>query len=113
MSSPEFDYKNRVDDLVTNCTLQIRLAFTTSDLSDPAVLRLCKHLINALIQVFASPEFSNHLGKASLSQCVQELLVRLLDPKLTLVDNGASISKALNVLMVRILENSNRNDSFR
>lgn len=113
MSSPGFDFKTRVDDIVTNCTLQIRLSFTTSDLSDSAVLRLCKHLINALIQVFGSPEHASSLGKAALSQCVQELLFRLLDPKLNSVENGSSISKALNVLMVRILENSNRNDSFR
>ncbi|TPX36658.1 hypothetical protein SmJEL517_g01345 [Synchytrium microbalum] len=106
------DVINHVDDIVSAITLQIRIAFTAVDISSPNVSRLCKHLVNALVQLFAYPNLAKKLSQSNLMTCVKELLHRLLDPTLQTLEQGSTLAKALNVLVVRILENCDKNDSF-
>ncbi|KAJ1562829.1 Microtubule-associated protein, microtubule dynamics during spindle orientation [Nowakowskiella sp. JEL0078] len=101
-----------LNEIVSAITLQIRIAYTSADLSVAGVFRLCKHLVNVLVQIFTDVKLARALGKNQLHQCCQELLNRLLDPSLQAFENGSQLSRALNVLMVRILENCIRNDSF-
>ena len=102
-----------MNDIVVAVTLQIRIAFTTADIGNVSISRLCKHLVNMLVLRFSSNTLPKLLNKDTLHQCIQELLNRLLDPTLATIENGSQLTKALNVLMVRILENSNRTSSFR
>ncbi|KAI9145343.1 armadillo-type protein [Paraphysoderma sedebokerense] len=101
-----------IDQLVNAITLQVRLAFTAPDAASAALTRLCKHLINALVQLFSRKECATALSKDSLHQLLQELLHRLLDSTLPQLEYGPQLARALNVLMIRILENSDRNTSF-
>jgi cytoskeleton-associated protein 5 len=102
-----------VDDIVSAVTVQIRLSFLAADIGDQNISRLCKHLVNLLVQMFSDAELSASIMREPLFQCVKELLNRLLDPKLARIENGVQLTKALNVLMVRILENCDRNSTFR
>lgn len=102
-----------IDDIINATTMQVRIAFTTADLSSHSTSRLCKHLVNMLVQIFSSSELPKRLSNEPLRQCIQELLNRLLDPSLPSIENGTQLTRALNVLMVRILDNSNRNSVFR
>ncbi|KAJ3202313.1 Microtubule-associated protein, microtubule dynamics during spindle orientation, partial [Dinochytrium kinnereticum] len=101
-----------LDEVISAITLQIRIAFTAADLSSPGTGRLCKHLVNVLVQIFTIPELAKETGIEPLQQCMQELLKRLLDPNLQQIEQGPQLARALNVLMVRILENCDRNKSF-
>ncbi|KAJ3032355.1 Microtubule-associated protein, microtubule dynamics during spindle orientation, partial [Rhizophlyctis rosea] len=101
-----------VNEIVPGLTLQIRLAFTASDVTSAGVSRLCKHLINVLVQIFSVPELARALGKGELHTCIFELLHRLLDPVLQQLDQGQQLARALNMLMVRVLDNAGRNDCF-
>ena len=102
-----------VNEIVPALTLQIRLAFTASDVTSAGVSRLCKHLINVLVQIFSVPDLARALEKGQLHTCIYELLHRLLDPVLQQLDQGQQLARALNMLMVRVLDNSDRNDCFR
>ncbi|KAJ3300457.1 Microtubule-associated protein, microtubule dynamics during spindle orientation [Borealophlyctis nickersoniae] len=102
-----------VNEIVPTLTLQIRIVLTASDnLRDPSVARICKHLINVLVQIFSVPKLAKKLTKDRLHQCIHELLNRLLDPTLKEIDETNQLGRALNMLMVRILENSDRTDCF-
>ncbi|KAJ3398578.1 Microtubule-associated protein, microtubule dynamics during spindle orientation [Chytriomyces hyalinus] len=101
-----------IDQIVNAITLQVRLAFSASDLTTPMASKLCKVPLNVLVVVFSSPAISKAISRPSLYQCVQEMLNRLLDPALQSLENGPIMSKALNVMMVRVLENCDRNMSF-
>ncbi|KAJ3392260.1 Cytoskeleton associated protein 5 [Entophlyctis sp. JEL0112] len=101
-----------INEIVSAVTLQIRIAFGAADLSSTGTTRLCKHLVNISVQIFSLPAIAKHIQKVPLHQCVQELLNRLLDPNLQTVDQGPQLAKALNVLMVRVLDNTDRNLSF-
>lgn len=108
----------QLNQLVNSIILQIRLAFTSPSLfsSDSTTLiRLCKHLINVLVQIFTNTDLALELGADTMHQLLSELLVRLIDPALqkSLGENGSQLVRALNVLMLRILENCNRNRVFR
>jgi cytoskeleton-associated protein 5 len=102
-----------VDDIVSAVTVQIRLSFLAADIGDQNISLLCKHLVNLLVQMFSDSDLSALIMREPLFQCVKELLNRLLDTKLARIENGVQLTKALNVLMVRILENCDRNSTFR
>lgn len=101
-----------IDQLINAVTLQTRLAFTAPDVGSQALQRVCKHLVNVLIQVFSKEDLAKVLSRDSLYQLMQELLHRLLDPNLSALEHGPQLARALNVLMVRILETTDRNASF-
>lgn len=103
---------NNVNDLTSSLTTHMHLVFTSADIYTANGSRLGKHLLNALILIFSAPKLPRALVKVSLFQCVQEVLLRLLDPALATVDQGAHLSKMMNILMVRALQNSNSNFSF-
>ncbi|KAJ3412335.1 Microtubule-associated protein, microtubule dynamics during spindle orientation [Chytridiales sp. JEL 0842] len=112
LSSNYESVSSHVDEIVSAITLQVRIAFTAADLTSPGTGRLCKHLVNVLVQTFSIPDLAKTLSRDSVFHCMQEVLHRLLDPNLQSIDQGSQLARALNVLMVRILENTNRNLSF-
>eukprot|EP00049_Salpingoeca_infusionum_P004592 m.81407 g.81407 ORF g.81407 m.81407 type:complete len:2144 (-) comp12634_c2_seq1:1600-8031(-) len=107
--------------LLTACTVQLRLVFTvyTSATEDtPAfmqaqALRLCKHVLSCVMYVYASPLFVQKVRANVQQEFVIELVTRLLDPRLETWSEGGNLTKALNMILLRVLENSDRNLSFR
>ncbi|XP_004343831.1 hypothetical protein CAOG_07107 [Capsaspora owczarzaki ATCC 30864] len=105
-----------LDGFVTAATMQLRLTFTTHLGSKPgdAVLRSCKHLLNALMLLSAIPQLMCKLSREVLYGLVLELTHRMLDEKrLLAIDNGQpSISKAMNVLTIKTLDNCDQTLCF-
>ncbi|KAJ1561914.1 Cytoskeleton associated protein 5, partial [Cladochytrium tenue] len=104
-----------LDDAVSAITLQIRIAFTSaSPATSGPFARLSKHLIGSLVQIFSSGAFAKAVGPEALARCIRELLTRLLDPRFANNAEGSDgqLSRALNVLMVRVLENGDKNLLF-
>lgn len=109
--------KAQMNPLVNAVTLQVRLAFTSPVVhghESATLLRQCKHLVNVLVQMFSVKEFATELHKETTHQLLCELLARLVDQTLqnSLGENGIQLTRALNVLMIRILENCNKNLVF-
>ncbi|KAI8994916.1 armadillo-type protein [Pilobolus umbonatus] len=98
--------------LINAITLQVKLAYTFVDPRQPAGTRLCKHLVNALVLIFSNRDLAYSVSQDSLHHLLQELAARLLDQKMLSLESGPQLSKALNVAMVKVLENSNRNVTF-
>ena len=99
-----------VNNIVRSITLKSHLAMTQAE--TPEQVKLCKHLVNCLVQIFSVVDLALSVSLESLSPCIQELLVRMLDQHLQSWDSGPQIVRALNMLMMRIIDNANKNDNF-
>jgi hypothetical protein len=111
-TSPESIIRN-VDELVNALAIQLRISYTQLKPQSPSLIRLCKHLVNALVLLFSNKDLASAVSQDSLDRLLSELAHRLLDPNLTAVDGGSQLSKAINVSMVKVLEHSNRNRTYR
>jgi cytoskeleton-associated protein 5 len=103
-----------VDELVNALAFQLRISYTQLQPQSQILIRLCKHLVNALVLLFSNKDLASAVSQDSLDRLLSELAHRLLDPNLTAVDGDRSqLSKAINVSMVKVLEHSNRNRTYR
>ncbi|KAJ3254119.1 Microtubule-associated protein, microtubule dynamics during spindle orientation [Boothiomyces macroporosus] len=81
--------------------------------TENVVSRICKHFISALISIFSSKEQAVFVEYDALEGCIRSVLIRLVDPALNSFDPSKTLSRALNMLMVRIIENCPPNVTFR
>jgi cytoskeleton-associated protein 5 len=110
--------KDQLNPILNSIILQVRLEFTSLEQSRSesatTSIRLCKHLINVLVQIFTVNELALALNKETMHQLFSELLYRLIDSSLAeLGESGTQLTRALNVLMIRVLENCHKNSVYR
>ncbi len=74
--------------------------------------RLAKYALNTLMEIFKKPGLAAEVHLSTLDKLIIELLGRLVDPRLKRLDDGNSLIKALDVLMLKVLENGDRTSSF-
>lgn len=102
-----------IEPLINAITLQVRIAYSSVDPRQPATTRLCKHLVNALVLLFSNRDLACAVPQMALHHLLQELAHRLLDQKMLALESGPQLSKALNVAIVKVLENSAKNVTFK
>ena len=102
-----------VDALVSNLATRVAPIFDAAAAAPGAsTARACKYVLNALMQVFQEPRLASAVGQASEQLCIAALLERLLDPRSAEMEEGPALVKALNVLMLKVLEHCDRTASF-
>ncbi|CAO3632931.1 unnamed protein product [Cunninghamella echinulata] len=101
-----------IEPLINAITLQVRFAYSNVDPRSPITTRLCKHLVNALVLLFSNRDLAGAVSQEALHHLLQELAHRLLDQNMLTLESGPQLSKALNVAMVKVLENSQKNATF-
>ncbi|CAA7389138.1 unnamed protein product [Spirodela intermedia] len=74
--------------------------------------RSCKYVLNTLMQTFQIKRLAHAVRERTLDNLITELLLWLLDERVPLMDDGSQLLKALNVLMLKILDNAERTSSF-
>lgn len=100
--------------LINAISAQMTFAFDGLNESTPQpTLRLCKHLMQTLSGFFDQQELSLAVPKATLAVLLEELTKRLLET----ADSGASdaivsLSKVLNMVLIRIFHNSDNSACF-
>lgn len=122
-----FKHENRrvvphLRDLITCLSENIQITLREAD--DPTELgtdretststninRICKYLLNTMMQLFNHRTIVEFVPKDTLQYLIDQLLMQLLDEKLPRLEDGMLL-KALNTLMLRILENSNRTHTY-
>ena len=62
------------------------------------------------MQTFQLQEMAYSVAGGPLRECIAALLGRLLDERVPSLPEGTNLLKALNVLMLKILDHSNRCD---
>ncbi|KAL6992610.1 Protein MICROTUBULE ORGANIZATION 1 [Sarracenia purpurea var. burkii] len=74
--------------------------------------RSCKYVLNTLMQTFQNKLLAHAVKESTLDSLITELLLWLLDERVPRMDDGSQLLKALNVLMLKILDNAERTSSF-
>ncbi|KAM7525117.1 hypothetical protein LguiA_015019 [Lonicera macranthoides] len=74
--------------------------------------RSCKYVLNTLMQTFQNRRLAHAVKESTLDGLITELLLWLLDERVPRMDDGSQLLKALNVLMLKILDNAERTSSF-
>ncbi|CAN1166552.1 Protein MOR1 [Linum perenne] len=74
--------------------------------------RSCKYVLNTLMQTFQNRRLAHGVKESTLDSLITELLLWLLDERVPHMDDGSQLLKALNVLMLKILDNADRTSSF-
>ncbi|KAL8467970.1 hypothetical protein ACS0TY_031278 [Phlomoides rotata] len=74
--------------------------------------RSCKYVLNTLMQTFQNKRLACAVKESTLDSLITELLLWLLDERVPLMDDGSQLLRALNVLMLKILDNADRTSSF-
>ncbi|KAG6594399.1 Protein MOR1, partial [Cucurbita argyrosperma subsp. sororia] len=74
--------------------------------------RSCKYVLNTLMQTFQNKRLAHAVKENTLNSLITELLLWLLDERVPHMDDGSQLLKALNVLMLKILDNADRTSSF-
>lgn len=100
-----------LQELTSRLTEQIRIGFERACVGLVTV-RVCKYLLNTLMQLFSRKSLAIAVTHDKLFGLVDQLLCRLLDEKLPSLEEGQRLLRALNTLMLKILENSDRTYMF-
>ncbi|CAJ1976721.1 unnamed protein product [Sphenostylis stenocarpa] len=74
--------------------------------------RSCKYVLNTLMQTFQNKRLAHAVKESTLDSLITELLLWLLDDRVPHMEDGSQLLKALNVLMLKILDNADRTSSF-
>ena len=103
-----------VDGLVGVVAERVSTIFESAAVAPgPSTTRACKYVLNTLMQVYQEPALAGAVGEASEKVTIAALLERLLDQSVGKMDEGSQLVKALNVLMLKVLEHCPRTSSFR
>ena len=100
-----------IDEVITTLTQSIKTAFgQLSADSSQELLRLCKHQMQTLSSLYDRRELSVQTSKPVLAALLQELTYCLVDTaeNATQSDAIASLSKVLNMILIRIFHNASR-----
>lgn len=97
-----------VNALVTKLTKEMEKALRATPFSS----RICKYFIDALMHVITRKHFCSAVCKDVLQLTVKSLLCWLADDSLLRVDDGKQICRALNSLMLKLLDNMDKTTCF-
>ena len=102
------------DKLVDLLSTQVSRTFeaAASAAVQPAPSRGCKYVLNALMQTFSVVRMARAVAEPTVRAAIGELLLRLLDDRVARIEEGGQLVRALNLLMLKILENANRTSTF-
>ncbi|XP_010518980.1 PREDICTED: protein MOR1 [Tarenaya hassleriana] len=109
--------ENAIDELVKDADrlvscLANKVAKTFDFSLMGASSRSCKYVLNTLMQTFQNKKLAHAVKEGTLESLITELLLWLLDERVPRMEDGSQLLKALNVLMLKILDNADRTSSF-
>ncbi|KAI3495503.1 hypothetical protein L1887_37844 [Cichorium endivia] len=104
------DLAKDADKLVSCLAAKVAKTFDFSLMG--ASSRSCKYVLNTLMQTFQNKRLAHAVNVTTLNNLITELLLWLLDERVPRMDDGSQLLKALNVLMLKILDNAERTSSF-
>eukprot|EP00271_Cylindrocystis_brebissonii_P015093 TRINITY_DN3706_c0_g1_i4.p1 TRINITY_DN3706_c0_g1~~TRINITY_DN3706_c0_g1_i4.p1 ORF type:complete len:790 (-),score=164.60 TRINITY_DN3706_c0_g1_i4:616-2985(-) len=100
------EYARDADRLIACLTTQVWRTFHLSMIPGQSS-RPCKYVLNTLMQIFQIHAIGHTVGGKRLKPLVAELLLWLLDERVpSATEDGPNLLKALNVLMLKIMDNA-------
>lgn len=111
----EEDLKARVNDLTHS--LIVRMKEATSTIYDAQEVvqmksRLCRYVTNALVLITSNTNLCSELNEDVLELLVSETLSALVSERIRSFEDQEQLEKALNILIVKVLEGVPQNRSY-
>ena len=109
------------DVLVKSIGTKVKLIFdkaiedlfaSTNRMPEAGSSRGCKYVLNTLMHSFQHPAIAMAVSEPALRKLMKNLLLLLLNDAVPSLEEGNQLLRALNVLMLKMLENGNRTSSF-
>ena len=102
------------DAMIEAVTMQMRASFNRLGPTTPsAAMRLCRHLLHTLSTLFDERNLAQAISRSALVQLLSELTRRLLETaEVTTYEPVVNLSRALNMVLIRIFHNSARTACF-
>eukprot|EP00871_Galdieria_phlegrea_P003748 jgi/Galph1/4374/GphlegSOOS_G3057.1 len=91
---------------------QVKFLFDNSQEKKEMDMKRLKYLLNALMQICLRKTFVSLLEPQICLLLLSQLMTSLLDPQIATWKDGNQIIRALNLLVLKILENSDRTSLF-
>jgi cytoskeleton-associated protein 5 len=104
--------RDHMNELIGTLSVQIKVAFTAENTSNANMNRWAKLLMPTMIHILSVPALCKAIDKDVLYRFMEEILQKLLDPSLQSLDESSQLPRHFNTLMVKILDNGNRNIVF-
>jgi cytoskeleton-associated protein 5 len=101
-----------IDGLVHSLAKRIEHVFVTAIASPAKGTRACRYILNALMQVHQDRAFATAITEPTQRAFIKQLLLILLDERVLTLEDGESLIKAANMLMIAMMENCTRSYSF-
>ncbi|XP_022781710.1 cytoskeleton-associated protein 5-like [Stylophora pistillata] len=109
------EVSKHIDQFLNAASLQLNMILTThipniesNQQPEATVLRLINCLTDTMLGVFSSPALARAVSRSSLKQLMQVLITVLSDDRLAALEDGPQILRAINVLMVKVIEMSDQ-----
>ena len=112
---------NSADKLVYGLSEKVRQIFKTAidemqnsitQSALPGSSRGCKYVLNTLMHCFQQTSMAASVSEPTHRRIMKSLLLLLLNESIPKLEEGSQLLKALNVLMLKMLENGNRTSTF-
>lgn len=98
--------------LVTRTEQIFSSASYAISIGDAPNLRACRYALNTLMQIFQVPAMPSRIPKQTQRHLITIILSCLLEESISSLPDGEALMKALNVLMLKILDNCNRTTCY-
>jgi len=103
---------NDIDSLVISLVKRIGPIFMSAIANPSFGSRPCKYVLNALMQIHQERAFATAIAESTQRAFITELIMIMLNDSVLNLDEGESLIKAANLLMIAMLENCTRSFSF-
>lgn len=98
------------------CLVQFRMLFSrhleSKDNSHEEKIRLLKYLLNGIMTTFTTDTLAKAVSKDVLKDVAMFLLTTTHDSKMTTLEECDTIIKTINIIMLRIIQNSDHTSCF-
>ncbi|XP_015769974.1 PREDICTED: cytoskeleton-associated protein 5-like [Acropora digitifera] len=109
------EVSKHIDQFLNAASLQLNMILTThipnvesNQQPEATVLRLINCLTDTMLAVFSSAPLARSVSRSSLKQLMQVLITVLSDDRLASLKDGPQILRAINILMVKVIEMSDQ-----
>ncbi|XP_033117139.1 cytoskeleton-associated protein 5-like isoform X3 [Anneissia japonica] len=106
---------DHIDQLVVTTSLQLRMAFSkymSDETTSKDVIRMYRCLVALLMSLFQNRMLAMKASKDVLCDLVNGLITVLIDNRLEAFDDGPQVIRSINMLMVKVLDQSDPTNSM-
>lgn len=101
-------FMTELDKFVDALTYQLHKSYE----NEPISIRLYKYILNSFHKMFSKPLIAKTISRLTLERLIKELLIAMSDQKFQNLEEGQFILRALNVLLIQILDSYDSTSLF-